>query len=120
MIEVLPESQGNVIGIKITGKLTAQEYEEVMIPTLEAAIQAHGKLNFLGLVDEDFHGMEAAALWDDTKFGLKHRKDFGKMALVGARRWMEWMMKFFAPMMAGEIKSFPREQLKEAWDWVKS
>ena len=37
MIEVMPESQGNVIGVKFSGKITAREYEETIIPRLEAA-----------------------------------------------------------------------------------
>ena len=31
MIEVLPESQGNIFGIKMSGKVTAREYEDVII-----------------------------------------------------------------------------------------
>jgi hypothetical protein len=120
MIEVMPESQGNILGIKISGTLTTQEYEEIWMPRVEAVIQAHGKLRCYCLMEDDFQGVEAGAIWDDTKFGLKHRKDFDKFAMVGAQHWMEWLMKIFAPLVSGEIKSFSREQAQEAWDWVKS
>jgi hypothetical protein len=120
MIEVLPESQGKVIGVKISGKLTAQEYEEVIIPRVEAILQAHDKARFMWLLDDSFQGAEAGAVWDDTKFGLKHRKDFEKLALVGGSKWMEWLTKLAAKLISGETRTFPLEQAQEAWDWLKS
>jgi hypothetical protein len=120
MIEVLPESQGNVMGIKASDKVTAQDYEEVLTPRLEAVLKEHGSVRFLYLLDEDFQGFELGAMWDDAKVGLKHRKEFDKVALVAAARWMEVGMKLFAPLLKGELKSFPREQLSAAWEWLKS
>jgi hypothetical protein len=120
MIEVLPESQGNMIGIKIGGKLTASEYEEVIIARVEAILQEHDKVRFLWLLDDSFDGAEAGAVWDDTKFGLKHRHDFEKLALVGGPTWMDWLTKLAGKIMSGETRTFPREQLQEAWDWIKA
>jgi hypothetical protein len=120
MIEVLPESQGKVIGVKIGGKLTAREYEEVIIPRVEAILREHDKARFLWLVADNFEGAEAGAVWDDTKFGLKHRHDFEKLALVGGPKWMDWLTRLVTKIMSGETKTFPREQLQEAWDWIKA
>ena len=120
MIEVLPESQGKVMGIKASGKVTAKDYEEVLIPRLEAVLQEHGTVCFLYLIDEDFQGFELGAMWDDAKAGLKHRKAFEKVALVGAAQWMEVGMTLFAPLMKGELKNFPRRELATAWEWLKS
>jgi len=36
MLEILPESQGNILGVKATGKLTKQEFQEVLVPRLKA------------------------------------------------------------------------------------
>lgn len=120
MIEVLPESQGNTIGIKCSGKITAAEYERVIIPRIEAIIQEHGKARLMYLVEDSFQGAEAGAWWDDTKLGLKHRRDFEKLALVGGPKWMDWLTKFAAKFISGETRSFSREQLQEAWDWLKA
>jgi hypothetical protein len=119
MIEVLPESQGNLLGVRAWGKITARDYEEVLIPRLDAVIREHGQVRFLCLIDDDLQGMELGAMWDDTKYGLKHRKDFEKMALVAPARWMEVVMKLFSPLLRGELRTFPRSQLQEAWEWLK-
>ncbi len=120
MIEVMPESQGNVIGMKFGGKITTQEYEETLIPRLEAIFKEHGKARLMYVVEEGFQGAEAGAMWDDTKLGFKHRNDFDKLALVGGATWMEWLTKLCAKLISGETKTFPLEQLPEAWVWLKS
>jgi hypothetical protein len=120
MIEMIPESQGNIIGIKFSGKITTREYEETLIPRLEAVLKEHGKASLMYVVDEGFEGAEAGAVWDDTKLGFKHRHDFEKLAMVGGARWMEWLTKLCAHFISGETKTFPLEQLQEAWVWLKS
>lgn len=120
MIEVMPESQGNVIGVKFSGKITTREYEETLIPRFEAALKEHAKVRLMYVVDEGFEGAEAGAMWDDTKLGIKHRHDFEKLALVGGAKWMAWLTKLCATFISGEIKTFSLEQLQEAWGWLKS
>jgi hypothetical protein len=120
MIEVMPESQENVAGVKVSGKITAKEYEDVVIARLDAIIKKHGKARFMWFLDDSFKGAEAGAMWDDAKFGLKHRNDFEKLALVGGPTWMDWLTKLAAKIISGETKTFPREKLQEAWDWLKS
>ena len=120
MIEVMAESQGNVIGVKFSGKITTREYEETLIPRFEAVLKEHGKARLMYVVDEGFEGAEAGAVWDDTKLGIKHRHDFEKLALVGGAKWMAWLTKLCATFISGEIKTFPLEQLQEAWVWLKA
>jgi hypothetical protein len=120
VIEIMPESQGKVAGAKFSGKITAKEYEDAVIARLDAIIQEHGKARFLWYLEEDFQGAEAAAMWDDAKFGFKHRHDFEKLALVGGSKWMEWLTTMSAKVISGETRTFPKEQLQEAWDWLKA
>ena len=120
MIEILSESQGNILGIKAIDKLTDQDYKEVLIPRLEAVIKGHGKASVLFCMDEDFRCWELGALWDDAKFGLKHRNDFEKMAVVGGPDWLSWGAKICAHLVRCEWKTFSAEQLAEAWKWIKA
>ena len=48
-----------------------------------------------GLIEfgEEYEKYELGAMWEDTKFGVKHAKDFGKVAVVGAPKWVEWGTK---------------------------
>jgi hypothetical protein len=120
MFQIMPESEGKIIGLRVRGKLTDRDYQEVLIPNLEPLIKQHDKVRLLCLIEEDFSGMEAGAMWDDAKFYFPHKNDFEKMAMVGGPKWMELMMKLFAPLMKGEVKTFSGDQLPKAWEWLKS
>jgi len=52
MFEILPESTETSIGFKISGEVTKADYE-ALLPKLDDAIAAHGKINLLVVV-EDF------------------------------------------------------------------
>ena len=119
MIEVLPESQDNILGVKGIGKLTDLDYKNILVPRLEGMIKDYQKVRCLFLMTEEFHGWELEAAWDDAKFGMQHRNVFQKVAVVGGPRWVEWGTKLAALIMSGEVKTFSSEQLDEAWDWVK-
>ena len=120
MIKVLPESGGNVLVLKIVGKLTDQDYKNVLIPRLESIIHDHGKTRLLLDMSDDFHGWESAALWDDARFGLAHRNDFEKMGVIGGPRWVEWGLKLAAMVVSDEIRSFFPGQREEALNWIKT
>jgi len=119
MIEFMPESNGNVLGIKATGKLTDADYEQHLIPKLNAMFGKFGKLRIVLHMGDEFEGWDLEAAWDDAAFGLKHRSDFEKLALVGAPSWVEWCVKFSGFLMSGEISFFAPNQLEEAWTWVR-
>lgn len=120
MIEVLPESEGNVLGVRASDTLTDDDYRNTWIPRLEALIQKHGQVRALLYMDEGFKGWSAGALWDDARFGVRHASDFDKVAVVGGPDWAAWGARLVGHLMKGDVKSFPGDQLQPAWDWIKS
>ena len=111
-----PGGRGALV-IRATGVLTDADYKDVLIPALDRAFAESGKLNALVLLD-DFAGWEPAAALDDIVYGLKHRGDFQRMAIVGGPRWTAIAVRFGAFIMSGEIRAYPSGQLKEASEWV--
>ncbi len=120
MIEIMSESEGDVLAIRMTGKLTDDDYNNILAPAMEGLIEKHGKVKVLCHFDEDFEGWEAGAMWSDTKFGIRHRKDFLKLAVVGGPKWITWGTKVFAPIVKGEVRTFGHEELDAAMEWLKS
>ena len=120
MIKILPESKGNILILCAVGKLTDEDYKEVLIPGLESIIREHGKARLLLDMGDQFHGWEAAALWDDAHFGLAHRKDFEKMGVIGGPKWVEWLLKVAALLISGEIRSFSSSEREEALRWINA
>lgn len=120
MIEIMQESSGATLAVKASGKLTDDDYKKVWIPKLEELLRQFGKVRALLFLTKDFSGWELHAAWDDAVFGLKHRNDFDKVAVVGGSAFIEWGTKLGGHLMGGEVKTFSEAQLQEALDWVKS
>ncbi|NIO39976.1 MAG: STAS/SEC14 domain-containing protein [Burkholderiales bacterium] len=115
MVEVLPESNRNLLLVRAVGKLTHRDYKDEIIPRLESIIHKHGKIRFL---IEDFTGWEIAAFWDDARIGLTYRTAFERIGIIGAPRWVAWALKLVALVVKGEIRIFAPSERSEALSWI--
>ena len=119
MIEIMSESKGNILAVKATEKLTARDYEEVFIPKINQLIEEYGKVRVVVLLAENFSGWEIGAAWDDAVFGIQHRNDFEKMAVVGGPKWVQWATKISFNFMDGQVAVYEIPELQSAVAWVK-
>lgn len=119
MITIRQETEGNTLVIEAAGKLTATDYEETFIPKLEALIKQHEKIRVVFYLNDSFEGWDLNAMWDDAKFGLQHKNDFERIALVGGPRWAVWLTRLSSHFMNSEIKIFDSASLHAAVDWAK-
>ena len=117
MFTKLKESSGGVIGFKVSGKLTDDDYK-TFIPELEKAIKLSGTIRLLWDM-EDFHGWEVHAAWDDLKYWMKYNSAIDRIAMVGDKKWEEWMVKLSKPFAKAEVKYYDHSQIREAWDWLR-
>ncbi|MBI5252358.1 MAG: STAS/SEC14 domain-containing protein [Desulfomonile tiedjei] len=120
MIEILPDTHGNMLAIRGRGKLTGRDYEELLIPSLEAIIKEHRKARLLFHMDADFSGWDIDAAWNYANFGFRHKGDFEKVAAVCGPKWVHWGMKLKSYFVDGEVKAFPCEEASQALDWINS
>jgi SpoIIAA-like len=115
-IEGLPQ---NVIAIEATGKVTHEDYQQVLIPKAEA-MMAQGPVRMLYVIGEAFTGFELEAMWDDGAFGLKHWRDFSHIAVVTDHAWLRATIGMFKPFFHGEIRLFMLSELPAAKDWISN
>jgi len=118
MIEQLPQSTANILGFKMSGKLHDADYKTFVL-IVEAATKAQGKGRLLARF-ENFHGCDLHALWDDTKFATEHCKDVERVALVGDKKWEEWMAKVCKPFTLAKLRYFDAHEIEAAWQWLKA
>ena len=119
MIEILPQSSDGSLGFKVSGKLTAGDYE-VLLPKIDEAIGAYGEINLLVLVGDlkGWDGLEAAKA--DFDFGTKEYRQVKKAAFIGDKKWQKWMIKIMDPFTRRtDERFFSSDQIEEAWLWIK-
>ncbi len=119
MIELLDDSEDAIVGVKVSGKLTAADYESYLIPALDRVFKRDKHARFLVLMEEDFEGWTLDAAWDDFSYWLEHRAEFDKVAIVGAPKWVEWCINAMGFILKGEFRLFERDKLAEAWAWLR-
>jgi hypothetical protein len=121
MIEkLLPESSGKVIGFRIRGKLSEEDYTEVLVPIIEDELEKFPKVRVL-LQVENFQGWTAGGAWEDLKNWPTFRF-VERMALVGDQSWddlMTWMLRVFASFTHTELRFYRKERLGEALEWLR-
>ena len=118
MVEQIPNLPDNVLGFTAKGTVTANDYDSVIIPAVEALFSRQGKVRFLYHLGQDFSGFEAAAMWDDTKLGLKHLGGWERMAVVSDVEWVRAAVKIFGLAIPGHVRVFHNAELAEAIRWV--
>ena len=111
-------NENRVISITASGKLTRQDYEE-LIPQVEDLLEKFGSLRFF-IKARGITGVEVRALWEDIKFDARHADEFGKTAIVGEKRWQAWGTDIASLFFDAPMKYFDHADEKLAWTWVNT
>jgi len=117
--EVIDGLPRDVVAVKAVGIITAQDYHDTLVPLVEERLKEHDKLKCLVVLGDDYTTYSGDAAWEDTKFGLRHLRDFSRVALVTDVGWVAKAARLFMPLMPYDFKSFPMEELEDAKSWIK-
>ncbi|HHD72922.1 MAG TPA: STAS/SEC14 domain-containing protein [Epsilonproteobacteria bacterium] len=104
------------VELTMIGKLTHDDYQ-VFVPMIDKALKEAKGLDTKLLIDmRNFKGWEIRASWDDLKFGVKHRNDFRKMAIIGDKKWEEISIEMMDHLSKGKMKFF--KERDKALEWL--
>ena len=118
MFKLIDDMLPGVLAVEATGKVTHEDYKNVLIPRAEA-MMAKGPIDMLYVIGNDFTGYELQALWDDSAFGVKHWSDFRRVAVVGDQAWLHAAVALFKPFFPCEVRLFSLSDLPAAKGWIK-
>ena len=115
-VRMAERHDGTILEVQVRDKLTHEDYHQ-FVPEFERLVKQHGKINVLFEM-VDFHGWEAAAMWDDVKFNLTHLSQINRLAMVGNKKWEQGMANFCAPFGHADVRFFDPTQFAEARAWL--
>jgi len=115
MMKVMDRSSGNVVGIRVDGTVTGDDYAG-LAPTIEKLITEHGKVRVLVRVDR-LTGMEPGAIWEDFKMA-RHIRDFSGMAVVTDIDWVRRFVGLESAVFPMAMRHFPLADEDAAWHWL--
>jgi len=118
VIELVAESEGKLLGIKVRGRLTARDYVETFVPHLDWVFQQHGKARLLFAMEKGVEGLEDDSPWEPGRFAARHGGEVEKLAVAGEGQWGEWAQRTGGLLGGCEAKAFAPGQWEMAWDWI--
>jgi len=122
VIELLTGFPDNVIAIACHGQVTKADYETVLIPDLEGKLGRHKWVRIYCEIAPDYAGLDPGAIWEDTKVGFTHLRDWERAAMVTDVEWMRHAAKFFGGffgfLVSGEWRAFPLAEADRAREWI--
>lgn len=120
MIERIDGMPAGTVGLRASGKLSKDDYTGVLEPALREGVES-GELRLL-FVLTGFDGLEAAAMTEDMKTGLKawfrDHSAWKRFALVTDVEWVAKAMQMFTWLTPGEVLIRDLDGLEEAKAWV--
>lgn len=116
MIELLDRSEKSVVGVRISGRVTEEDYERIL-PELERKIAEHGEIAILCRFDA-WSGIEPEAIWRDLRFYSMHFQNVRRFAVVQDRPWQGTMARVVGPLTGAETRVFEVDEEDDAWKWL--
>ena len=118
MIRVLDGMPDGVLGFEASGKLTVEDYRDVLAPALADASAGPGKIRILLDFKGEFDGLEPAAVWQDMRMGVHNWSAWERIALVTDHKWMRDGLSMFSWAVPGEVRAFPGADRHAATQWL--
>jgi len=111
-------AEGSVLEAHVSGRLTDEDYRQ-FAPEVEKIVNKHGKIRMLTDM-HDFHGWNTSGLWEEFKLDVRHAKNLERLAIVGEKKWQEWMSRVCQPFTDAEIRYFDRSDMAQAQTWIQN
>lgn len=108
----------HVLGLKATGEVTKSDIENVLIPGLDALVEAYGKINYLLVLETEVKNFTIGAWLQDAKAGITNFLKWNKIAIVTSEKGVEKFSDVFGVVVPGTSKGFSPDELEEAMAWV--
>ena len=117
MFKLIEDMPPDVLAVEAVGKVTHEDYRTILIPKAEA-MMATGPIKMIYVIGKEFSGYDLEALWDDGAFGIKHWREFKRIAVVADQAWLRAAVSMFAPFFPAEVRLFNLSELSAAKDWI--
>ena len=115
---ILTDPDNGYLYIRADGELTKEDYAG-FVPAFDQLVEADDrKIPIMVELGTDFSGWSMKGLWDELKFDAKHRKQFGRIAVVGDNRWEKWGAELSDVFFDAEMRFFEHAKRANAEQWL--
>jgi SpoIIAA-like len=116
MLQLLGGLPGNVVGIAVSGRLTRQDCEDLLLPAMQKSLRRHDKIRLYYELNSRFPG----AAWEELDLGLEHVSHCERVAIVTDIGWVRLTVKALRFLIPSDIRVFATIEADEGRAWIKA
>ena len=114
------KEENGLLWIHAGRRLEDEDYDRFVPQFERIAAREPGTVPMVIELAPDFSGWDLGGLWRELKFDVRHKDSFGRIGIVGNRKWEEWGTKVFDPLFHAEMKFFEPSERQAAEDWARA
>ena len=118
MIQILNSENEQVIAVKIKGDISKKDVQKIH-PIIHNITNKGMKVRWYFEL-EDFTGYDLKGLWEDLKVDAAHFNEYGKMAMVGDKKWQKLAAEATVFFTSSEVRFFEQNQKEQAKQWINN
>ena len=118
MIEVIPGFPPNVAAFNATGKITGQDYDEIINPLVKKIYKECGKINYLLVINTPLENYNLEAWLKDAILGFVYFTEWKKIGIVSNKRSIKTFSNIFGNLIPGCTRGFMMDELDIAKEWI--
>jgi hypothetical protein len=123
MIEEISGMPAGTIGLRASGKVSADDHKTVLEPVLKAVVERGEAIKLMYVMAHDTDYSAGAAAQDrktGATLGVPHLSAWRKTALVSDADWVNRVAHAFGWMMPGTFRTFASTEIDAARSWLAS
>ena len=119
MIRVKHAREASIFEMRMEAPVTAEDYNDILMPALDEAIVTSEKLRFLAVVEAGISDFSLGAMLQDARLGLKHWSGFDRAAIVSDNDVLKGTIKAFSVFFPCPVDFFKMDDIEAARRWLR-
>ena len=120
MLEPIHNLPAGLFGLRAIGKVSKDDYDQVLQPLLEEARREGHRIRFLYHFGPEFEGFTAGGAWEDARIGLRYLRLFERCAIISDVSWIRGTTRVVGAVMPCPVRVFGSVEWQEAVAWLSS
>jgi stage II sporulation SpoAA-like protein len=118
MLERLRDLPPGIVGLKASGKVSQQDYEQTVEPLFEEIRHEGNSVRLLYQFAPEFEGFTAGGLWEDAKIGLRSMRLLDGCAVVTDQAWIRNAASVVSYLLPCPVRVFANRDVDDALAWL--
>jgi hypothetical protein len=118
MFETIEGYGEDVVALRAVGRVTAEDYREVLEPAIAGATEGGRRARMLLEFGPAFEGYDASAMMADARVGMDDFRSFERIGVVTDNEWIRHAVRLFGPLIPGTVRDFPVADAEAARAWI--